>query len=449
MNLNKVILLLLIYLVCQFCYGQTKIPDTSTYLWNNNSTTMQNAEWKFSFVQLTDIHIGRGAPGNDFGTPGWNDTLTDAGSDSIAVAPLRHAINWINQNADTYKIKFVVITGDLTDRAEKSQFYKIKQLFDSLTIPYIPLIGNHDIWPYTDTTESPVPIGDSIFNTIFNSHFDTLMNTFSDWDNGTRLTRTYNPDANYYSYLQNFSFVYGSYLFVFSDFGTREHAPLGYPGVGPDANIYDFTGGTFPWLQQKIINYPDKGEENIFIFTHFPPTKDPWAMVSSFSSAEYGQITEFLDTLKQHIGIWFAGHMHRFAEYGIQKWIPNGIIAQGIETANNYGYPFGHFRIIKVWDTISASAIIAENNTIVNNNLFDIYPNPATDKIEIETLQQAGIEIINSQGQLIKSIVALGKTTSVDISEFPCGMYFIKLVVSGTEPVKTSNGITVKKLIKI
>lgn len=67
------------------------------------------------------------------------------------------------------------------------------------------------------------------------------------------------------------------------------------------------------------------------------------------------------------------------------------------------------------------------------------YPNPATGNIEIKTSQQAEIEIINIQGQIINSMAVIGNKTIVDLSAFPCGMYFVK--------VKTGKGIAIGKII--
>ena len=80
-------------------------------------------------------------------------------------------------------------------------------------------------------------------------------------------------------------------------------------------------------------------------------------------------------------------------------------------------------------------------------SMTSVYPNPATNYIEIETSSQAIIEILNIQGQLtlpagrqVKTHTASGDKTSVDISAFPNGMYFVK--------VKNEKGIEVKKFVK-
>jgi hypothetical protein len=86
----------------------------------------------------------------------------------------------------------------------------------------------------------------------------------------------------------------------------------------------------------------------------------------------------------------------------------------------------------------------------INNNESDIaiYPNPATNNIIIESSyaslrgsQQAAIEILNIQGQLIKSLSVNNiNKTSIDVSSLQSGLYVVE--------AKTGNGVIVNKFIK-
>lgn len=86
------------------------------------------------------------------------------------------------------------------------------------------------------------------------------------------------------------------------------------------------------------------------------------------------------------------------------------------------------------------------NNVITNINSMDesvyviIYPNPALKTFTIEAPQKSVIEILNIQGQTIKTITSIEDHATIDISGFAYGMYFVK--------VKTEKGIVVKKFIK-
>lgn len=70
-----------------------------------------------------------------------------------------------------------------------------------------------------------------------------------------------------------------------------------------------------------------------------------------------------------------------------------------------------------------------------------IYPDPATDNITIVIPEKATIEILNIEGQLIKRMNTNENQTTIDISNFAKGIYFVKL--------KTDKGIAVKKFLKI
>ena len=163
MNKYKLIYQIILIFISLMLRAQPGPPDT---VFTNLNSTIPSRSWQFSFVHLTDVHIGEGVSGGDYGTPGHNDTLT-AADYGLPAMRLSNTVKWINENADRLKIKFVAVTGDLTRSGEVSELLKFKQIADSLVIPYIPLMGNHDIWPYTDNTEATLPNGDSIINTIF------------------------------------------------------------------------------------------------------------------------------------------------------------------------------------------------------------------------------------------------------------------------------------------
>jgi hypothetical protein len=71
---------------------------------------------------------------------------------------------------------------------------------------------------------------------------------------------------------------------------------------------------------------------------------------------------------------------------------------------------------------------------------FPIYPNPAKDNISLHTPLKSSIEITTLQGHIVKSFNTLDKLTTIDVSSFASGIYFVK---SSSE-----NGVLVKKFIK-
>jgi hypothetical protein len=87
--------------------------------------------------------------------------------------------------------------------------------------------------------------------------------------------------------------------------------------------------------------------------------------------------------------------------------------------------------------SISEMTVINELNNSLN---ISIYPNPTSDNITIETPQKSEIEILNIQGQSIKSFTAISNKTTIDVSGFAKGLYILK--------VKTEKGIAVNKFVK-
>lgn len=75
------------------------------------------------------------------------------------------------------------------------------------------------------------------------------------------------------------------------------------------------------------------------------------------------------------------------------------------------------------------------------NNNFIIYPNPAINNLSIEVLPKSEIEILNIEGQIIKSMKIIDNYKNIDISSFSTGVYIIK--------AKTEKGISIKKFIKL
>ena len=78
-----------------------------------------------------------------------------------------------------------------------------------------------------------------------------------------------------------------------------------------------------------------------------------------------------------------------------------------------------------------------KSKSVIN---ITIYPNPALDYINVEVPQKSQIEILNVQGQLMKSVKANENFVTINVSKYASGMYFIK--------VNAENGLEVKKFVK-
>ena len=270
----------------------------------------------WSFAVITDLHIGEGAAGDDYGNAGWNDG--DTGQDGYSsVYNLRMAVDVINANSASQNIAFVAVLGDLTDSAEMSELYKTRDILNELCVPWIPVIGNHDVWPYSGTSESP-EVGansagtDFYFNEVFRSQYGLLSATFGNWEKAS--VPVWNPEADpaHYGYFQNFAFDFNGYHFVGLDFNSRARA--GY-GVWPEPDLYDYPGGTWHWftnhLSQYVASHPESSE-NVILFAHHPMLDDG---IFGFDMFSTGEITNtmypFLLAYGANLLAEYCGHKHR------------------------------------------------------------------------------------------------------------------------------------------
>src|ERR1700744_1680950 len=100
-------------------------------------TTAATGQRFFQFAHVSDTHIG-GAP--------------------TAMEDLRSTVRDINANPD---LKFVVITGDITEFGADTELREAKTILDSLNKPWYIIPGNHD----ANWSES----GANTFRTVFGS----------------------------------------------------------------------------------------------------------------------------------------------------------------------------------------------------------------------------------------------------------------------------------------
>jgi uncharacterized protein (TIGR02145 family) len=74
-------------------------------------------------------------------------------------------------------------------------------------------------------------------------------------------------------------------------------------------------------------------------------------------------------------------------------------------------------------------------NSINYLNMLKIYPNPAQDQITIEISKELGessMAIVNIEGQgLLKQRIS-GEKTIIDITNIPCGVYFVRIISEKT-----------------
>jgi parallel beta-helix repeat protein len=261
--------------------GATNSIDKTVKVWDT---------WTFAIIN--DLHIGRGYP--DYGGKGIEtEDMQVEGQDYYLTERLQRTVEWIIDNRDNYNIRFVVVLGDISDSGEYSELKKAKNILDKLNeedIPYVPVIGNHDIWPYTDKEEKSSY--SDYFKRIFQDRFAVLA---------------HDPNFNLQfqesqKELINYRFTYKRVNFVALDFNSRTHVPLGQ-GVMPFAALHE---ETLDWLNDSLALYE---EEPVVLLSHHPFVFD---LTMAFQIGELDDIDNAIEDSNAEVIANFAGHIHGF-----------------------------------------------------------------------------------------------------------------------------------------
>jgi PKD repeat protein len=275
---------------------------------NSKSMTVKvTKDW--NFVIITDLHIGYGFP--DYGTSSWNDS---GGQDWLGDSPywltkrLRGIVNWINEHEESDNIHFVVVLGDISDSGEKSELLKARDILNGLNVPYIPVIGNHDIWPYTQEEKgrnwrdirdkcikeyATTAIGDEFFYEVFWRQNSENVQKIKELFGNSFATQTEEIE----SLCMNYAFVYKGIKFIALDFVDRNPDPKKAPqSEGPKLNP-----DTRQWLTVKL-------NENVALPTILLSHHPMWVGPGGFNPSDLLAIRTIISG--KNILANFAGHVH-------------------------------------------------------------------------------------------------------------------------------------------
>lgn len=276
----------------------------------------------WSFAIITDTHVGERAEGGDFGAPGWDDdgiynsSYGSADMRDKGIKSLQSSVEAINQARGMYNIKFLAVLGDITHHAEPSAMHAASDVLNNSLVPWVPLIGNHDLWPQVgDDDRAPNPDyldggNDKYFNTWFSNVYQNFADQLLLPSTWKAPVPTLNPETepDFYSYFQNFQFDYGDFHFVGLDFVTRKGSQD--TGTMPEADLHNFDGGTWYWFNDYLERNP-VDSESIILLAHHQIKQGWWKTPQShFDKSEWEIIEDDLSVYEDEILIEFAGHMH-------------------------------------------------------------------------------------------------------------------------------------------
>jgi len=234
---------------------------------------------------------------------------------------LSNTVEFLNRIKDSENIKVVFVIGDLTDKA--TSFAEVKSILSNLKIPYIPMLGNHDIMVNNASWAEPVPTGDLIFVREFREQFEKMPGL--QWQN----KETFNPSIRASSWFPNFRLKIGRLVFLGVDYASRTSGRNWlFNGVFPRAELHDFPGGTLPWLEGTLKDISKDDISEVVLLQHYP-FRLPFArpeFLFGFSGEDKQRIADLLIKYlpKDKIFGMLCGHMHRFfngtALDQIQEW---------------------------------------------------------------------------------------------------------------------------------
>ena len=150
--------------------------------------------------------------------------------------------------------------------------------------------------------------------------------------------------------------------------------------------------------------------------------------------------------------IFWNGVISKTYDGGTNWVVQNPVVSSSLNAIcfvkSNVGYIAGNDGVIL--KTLNGGETTGFTETQERKDDIQISPNPANEIITIEASQKAKsdsyrIEILNIQGQLLKCVVIKDNPTTIDISGFEKGIYFIKVIPLA---IGTDNAIIIKKFIK-
>ena len=249
---------------------------------------------RVSFAVIADPHIGYDIPDyypeySKYGEYPWfDDMVGEPGGNDRSAINMKKAVDKIIFEKDKYGIKFVVVVGDISDTAERTEFLRFRESVKELNdkgIACLFIVGNHDTYSYTQPAENFNPNerslhadidwmaqGDKIFEDVLwhnDKNMKLIKNIFgSSWEKQEVPLKV--EGVNHIVYLSNWGGSWGGFNFIGLDLAPRDEKSIlasAYPGeVSLKAALHkptiDFS---------SAYSAKHKAEKRIaFLFSHYP-----------------------------------------------------------------------------------------------------------------------------------------------------------------------------------
>jgi hypothetical protein len=199
-------------------------------------------------------------------------------------------------------LDFVVILGDITNDGKPEQLQDAKERLDRLSIPYVPLIGNHDVFGGL-TSATAKNFHDVFGDQLAELKAHGLIPPDFDGECGSRTEG--DPED-----LQNYAFTYQDTRFISLDFVQRKR------WFAPSLH-----GGTKDCLETELEDASLRGQQ-VIILAHHPLLQRPQdGAFDPDQGLELQFIIEGATAGRQTEVKSFGGHLHGFGHlpniYGV------------------------------------------------------------------------------------------------------------------------------------
>ncbi len=382
---------------------------------------------QFTFVAVSDLHISDTVASNsDFNAQYFRCAMKEF--DTIHPKPA-----------------FVAASGDISDignEAPEGMYSVLTQYFfppnlinpgigayfidSAQTIPIYFTPGNHEYWTGFKPNGEPISIGNLPYYT------------------------------NYLTADTDYVITTGIAAIIFLRSG--HDSPYPPPPTPPNPQNIEGTGlsdAQISWLRNKLTMTGNK--RKIIVF-HHPAVNargtnsdgTPYAgeISDTADNSFLNNRTAFLNICdSNHVDVVLNGHEHqnvvanRKGDTISENWSGG---TRYVQTAAAFNRSYRIITVDPAFVTVSrplrsCNTIFAVNELRNSTDVF-VYPNPATDRVTIACNQNATIEILSVDGQVVTSGQIMGKNITIDLKNFPKGIYLVK--------AKNACGIMVRKFIK-
>ena len=120
--------------------------------------------------------------------------------------------------------------------------------------------------------------------------------------------------------------------------------------------------------------------------------------------------------------------------YAMETWIEGIGSDLGLLYCGSYYFCGGYYRALcfhqdgeLIWQNPEYDACVITSVEEINDKVISVYPNPAKEKVRIEGIEAAEVQVYNGLGQMVKTVRG---TNEIDVAELVDGIYLLRITVA-------------------